>query len=90
MSVQDVKQLLTELDISSQVANAVDYVYQNSMNVTENMMKIQRLITNARMLCDAINAQTVPNLALKESLEELLVGIEDIEGKEGCPPVNWK
>lgn len=68
----------------------MDYVYQNSTNVTENTKKIQRLIVDARTLCDAIKAQAVQNIQLKESLEDLLSRIQDIEGKEGCPPVNWK
>lgn len=90
MSIPDLKQSLMELDLSSQVANAVDYVYQNSTNVTENMKKIPRLMMDARTICDAIRAENVPNLALQQSLKDLLEHIEDIEGKEGCPPVNWK
>ena len=90
LSVQDLKQRLIELNLLNQLANAVDYVYQNSTNVTENTKKIQRLIVDARTLCDAIKAQAVQNIQLKESLEDLLSRIQDIEGKEGCPPVNWK
>ena len=90
LSIQDLKQQLMDLDLLNQLTNAVDYVYQNSTNVTENTKKLQRLIVDSKTLCDAIKAQAVQNIQLKESLEDLLARIQDIEGKEGCPPVNWK
>ena len=46
-------------------------------------------MVNCKILIDALKVGAIDNQNLKQGLEEIIESFSELQGKEGCIPVNW-
>ncbi|CAL6011360.1 Conserved_hypothetical protein [Hexamita inflata] len=89
LTIEQLKSKLEQLNLHKQLQVALDYIYQNSTNISAYTKKQNRIALHFQQLLNALEAGCAQNFALKTALDEIIADFEDIAGKEGCVPLNW-
>lgn len=81
--------MLSSIDLLGQLNYAIEYVNSSADIVSLNQTKMSRLQQYFGNFLNAIASQTTENCTLKEAIKEITDLIEEIQGHEGCMPINW-